>query len=515
MSRGSARRSSAGQFFRLFASDPRFQYVSVVIFALLFAALVFSGFLLFRLSDQEDLLNRGKRFLAQEKVAWAANEFQKLVNRYPDSYDGHLYLGQAYLELDQPQKAEQEFRLAAAVQAKGKSEGDIGVTIALAKLDIARKHFAEAENKLLATIQEKLPPAEVKAALFDLYTAWGDALSARESQGVPQDQLSEAVSCYQKALVYVSSYDAEQEVKQKLADVIEQRVGVMLSALPAELFQTQASAVKRLRLLTSEHQKTAKEAINLLKTSLSSQYDSKTLIEIARLYEVLGETEEAIIWFRKAFDVSPARVGLTLSNLLVSRSEQLKALGQNEAAEQMFEQAKDIERLAKIPLHALYPVKVSDVSLLWDDVDPDAGVLTPTLRGALENVGDRQIPLLRLKASFSSNGKPLGEVILPLITTKDKPLPSFKESYSPRVFKMALETPVSFRMLSENSIQAKLWVAYQEGEDTEWFMKSLKEGKIPNRLLAPEQDDTISGSQEGSVHQGREPVMDRDPLVNH
>ncbi|MEB3246090.1 MAG: hypothetical protein VKJ06_08920 [Vampirovibrionales bacterium] len=485
-------RSSAASFFRLFALQPWLQYVGVVAFALLFAALVFSGFLLFRLSDQEDMLSRGRRYLAEEKSAWAAKTLRALVNRYPNSYDGHLYLGQAYLALEEPQKAEQQFRLAAALQAKGDAKNDLGVRIALAKLSVAKKEFSKAEESLLETREQAPQNPDLKQALYELYEAWGDDLTHAGTQSAVSENLDPAVEAYQKALTYVSDYASEQTVKHKLSGTIHRQVAFLLQDLP-NTTGSQTGRKKSVKLGPTLKNKVT-QAIALLKTSLASEYAPKTLIEIGRLYELLEEPEIALSWYRKAFDVNPSSISLKLSNLLLQQAEAYDKRGKTELASAYRKESKQIAEKANIPLESLYPIDFAETQLGWEDLDIQAGIVTPRISGIIINRGERPLEVLEVKAAFYSADKLLGSTIETVISPQ-KPLTGDKSNKNnddddktvmSRAFEIALPRPVNLNLLSNGQLQAKVSIALSEGQDAVWVVKAIKETRIPNSLLYPQ-----------------------------
>jgi tetratricopeptide (TPR) repeat protein len=212
MSKFSRRRRQRRVFFGNFYLNPSVQYLTTIVSAIALAGFVFSGFLLFRFTDEEDLINRGRMQLSEGKVAWAARTFQTLVNHHRDSYEGHLLLGQAYLQLDERRKAEQEFELAASL--KGRTGGQ-APEIALSKVAMAQGDFFKSEQILLKAYKRHRKDADVRQAMFELYEHWGSVLAE-----APQKDYAEIVNKYTLALNYVKDYQAQQAVEDKLIDAI-------------------------------------------------------------------------------------------------------------------------------------------------------------------------------------------------------------------------------------------------------------------------------------------------------
>src|SRR5271155_2458947 len=97
---------------RVFYIDPSKQYLVIIISAIAMATMAFSWILLFRQSDQGDIMTRGRWLMKQGKAALAVKEFEQLVHINWGSYNGHLELGKAYMSVNEPEKAAKEFRIA-------------------------------------------------------------------------------------------------------------------------------------------------------------------------------------------------------------------------------------------------------------------------------------------------------------------------------------------------------------------------------------------------------------------
>lgn len=442
MSRVSRRRRQRQIFLGNFYLNPNVQYLTTVVSAIALAGFVFSGFLLFRFTDEEDLINRGKVQLMEGKVAWAAKTFQTLVTHHRDSYEGHLLLGQAYLQLDERRKAEQEFELAASLKSKA---GDHAPEIALSKVAMAQGDFPRAEAILYKAWKRNRADKNVKQALFELYEQWGNSLSEVE----PKDYVL-IVQKYRTALSYVSNFQAQQAVEEKLIDSIRAYTDKLIAV------------------------KDYDTAIQQLKVSLIIKYLPDTLVQIADTYAHMGRLDDAIEWYRKAFEANPDVVGLRLTSVLVQKGQQLMKDHQPEEAKKYFAEADQISQQAKVSLDNLYPVTISSVKI-DSDFDEATGQFAPTVKIRLTNDANRDLSFLAVKTEFVSGTDTLAES-QEQVATPDKPF-TMKGGKGDNTISVSLkpETLLSVHALQGGKMTVKISIAYRDGNDAIWKLKSIQE----------------------------------------
>jgi tetratricopeptide (TPR) repeat protein len=448
MSKFSRRRRQRKNFFGSFYLNANVQYLTTVVSAIALAGFVFSGFLLFRFTDEEDLINRGKMQLAEGKVAWAAKTFQTLLTHHRDSYEGHLLLGQAYLQLDERAKAQREFELAASLKSRS---NDSSPQIALSKVATAQGDFVKAEQILFKAYRRNRKDLELKQALFELYEHWGNTLSEVE----PKDY-GAIVEKYEHALRYVGNYQDQQGIEEKLADAIH-------------LYTERLIALKDYE-----------QAIRLLKLSLRFKYLPQTLVQIAETYGRMNQMDESIEWYREAFKINPDVVGLRLANVLVQKGQQLVKEKKSEEAQKLFEEADQISQQAKVPLDNLYPVTISNVKI-DTDIDEATGEFEPTVSVKLANDASRDLSYLAVKAEFVSGNETLAEVV-EKVAGPDKPLPMkdprFGPSRSMRVVKLKPDSSLNVHALEGSKVTIKISIAYRDGADAIWKLKSIQEATV-------------------------------------
>jgi tetratricopeptide (TPR) repeat protein len=455
MSKYSRRRRQRKIFLGNIYLNPNVQYLTTIVSAIALAGFVFSGFLLFRFTDEEDLINRGKMQLMEGKVAWAAKTFQTLVTHHRDSYEGHLLLGQAYLQLDERPKAEQEFELAASLKSK---TGDNAPEIAMSKVAMAQGDFIKAEKILYTAWRRNRQDERVKQALFELYDQWGSTLSEAELK-----DYGAIVQKYEIALRYVSDYQAQQSVEEKLIEAIRTYTDRLIAM------------------------RDYPNAIQQLKISLRFKYLPETLVQIADTYGRMGQLDESIEWYRKAFDVNPNVVGLRLTNVLVQKGQQLVDAHKPDEAKQYFDEADKISQEAKVPLDSLYPVSVSSVKIK-SDMDEATGEFEPTVELKVSNDSTRALSFLSVKAEFvsgdtvlSSNMEQVAGPDNPLATQSGKGKSSVSVTLKP-------DTKLNIHALQGGKMTVKISIAYRDGNDAIWKLKSIQEAVVRVPTQAPPAD---------------------------
>jgi tetratricopeptide (TPR) repeat protein len=472
--------------------DPRLQYLFILLSALGFAALLFSGFLLFRFMDTQDLLQHGKQLLAEGKVARAVEVFEQLVQADANHYEGHVRLGQAYLELGDKRKAEQEFKIASLLksemanpqQLRGGLDG-VQATIAMAKLAIARNQFEDAE----ALIQEALAQGEhtplLQEALYDLYTHWGNYLMAQLATD-KKATLAPAIEAYGQAIHYAPSYYLETQSKDKLS-----------AAVTAQLTRLEAK-------------KPNDPAIGqLLETLLKYNYSAETLLKLVQWYESQHQLEPALKWARKAFEISPASMSLKFSNLLIERGHELAKANKPEQAQSYYTEAERIGELAHLRYDQLFPVQVKGVAIQLKDADHATGRFTPDIRVTLANESQRPLDFLAVKLEFYKGDKRLETIIKSVITpasplaAKDPPDKKGKaKTAHVKTVSLTLPKPLYLHQLGAGgAVSMKVFIAYSEGEGQEWYLKTLRDLRIVIPSPEPEvpEEEGDDSSTEGET----------------
>lgn len=441
----SRRRRKRNIFLGSFYFNPSVQYATTIISAIVFAGFVFSGFLLFRFTDADDLMSRGKRLMSEGKVAWAAKTFQTLVNKHPGNYEAHVRLGEAFLELGDRRLAEREFQIASSLKSRGSISSE--ASVAMSKLAIARQEYGQAEQHLLEALKKDKKDRTIRTALFELYENWGDTLMAEPIKDYPG-----IIRRYERAVRYAGEYELEEAVKGKLITAVQE--------------YSEELALKK------EYAK----SIAVLKKSLRYRYQPETMIEIAKMYEYTDKLDNAIQWYRKAYDANPSLISIRLANILVKKGRLLLDEKKPEEAEKYFTEADKISKNSNVPLDSLYPVKVANIGISTD-IDEATGEFDPTVTVKMVNEAGRPLSFLAVKAVFMSGDEQLA-IVTENVASPDEPLGSKDSKKSSREIKIKPTDKLNVHMLSKGKLMVRIFIAYNEGDEQTWKLKAVQEAII-------------------------------------
>ncbi|MFM7467973.1 MAG: tetratricopeptide repeat protein [Vampirovibrionales bacterium] len=261
---------------KFWLQDPKQQIMMVMIAAMVLATCIFTGFLSFKLSDDDALFQHGKQLYREGKTAWAINTFETLITHNPKHYEGYLYLGRAYLEEHNLPKAEQAFRQATLIRESTEVGADLTTAVVSANLAMIHGRYRDAEVALLPLAQkpEYQQNPEFRAIITKLYTTWGDELSQ-------QGSWQRAVLQYEQALHYVRAMKDQKALELRI-----------LSCYQSLIAQAQK----------------AHDAASLVKyyaQRLKYQHTLQDLLTLADLERQQRHWSNALSWYRQAYQENP------------------------------------------------------------------------------------------------------------------------------------------------------------------------------------------------------------------
>jgi tetratricopeptide (TPR) repeat protein len=225
-------------------------------------------------------------------------------------------------------------------------------------------------------------------------------------------------------------------------------------------------------------------AIQQLKYSLRFKYLPDTLVQIAEIYGRMNQTDDSFEWYRKAFEVNPDVVGLRLTNVLIQKGQQLLQDKKPDEAKQYFDEADQISQQAKVPLDSLYPVSVASVKIN-NDMDSATGEFEPTVDIRLSNDSTRDLSFLAVKAEFLSGDDVLAQST-DQVASPDNPFP-MKSSRSKNTVTVSLkpDSKLNIHALQGGKMTVKISIAYRDGNDAVWKLKSIQEATIQAGMTHP------------------------------
>lgn len=444
---------------RVFYINPQKQYMLIVVSAIAMATLIFSGLLLFRQSDHGDMMTRGKWLMKQGKVALAVQEFQDLVRTHRTSYEGHLELGKAYMEIGELEKAAKEFRTASRLRSKNLKES--GAHVAISRMLIAQGQYQDAEKQLFqaynAQKKNKKDP-ELLIALVDLYDDWGDYHLEAEPPHYEQAFLK-----FSAALRFVKTYSRQKALEEKL---------VHTATRLADIY---------------DNNKEYDKAVAVLKRALQYQYSSDNLIALAAMYEQKEDLDKAIYWYKKAYEVDPKVISLKLSSMLLKKGRELNDAHLPQEAEKYFAEAKKINETVKLPLDTLYPVEAEELELTYK-VNSDSFNIMPTVKFNLKNDGNYPINFLAVRVFFLTGDEKLADA-QKLVASVQDPLGGKGEPRGIRRVQLQPVSTIPLEDLEQGKLRVKVMVTYSNETDGKWFDIKNAEIAVPE---APTVNDVKS-----------------------
>lgn len=436
-------------FWRMIAMDSQRQILVIVISAILMGALVFSGVLLFRQSDNGDLMNRGLWYAKQGKMVLAAKSFEKLLQHDRGNYRAYLELGKAYLELEKPELAAKQFRMASRLRAGNLK--DSGAHVAVSRLLIIQGQFPDAEKQLLQALKvqkKETIDKELALALIDLYSDWGDSF-------IDQDppQLLEAFNTYYKGFPFVQTKLQQDDLANKFKDA-----GQLLS----DQLENQGNYEK------------AAKVLRILAKYVPTQ---DNYLSVSAIYQKQENLDEAIFWARKAYELEPKSVSLRLANMLVEKGQEFNNAHRPQQAKLLFDEAQQINADLKLPLAQIYPLELKQPKFQYK-LSPDRASFIPVFNFSVVNAGANPMPYLAVQVRFSSEESILSEAQFNL-AKPGKPLMPIGKPKSEQRISVKPEAGVLLSEIPSGKLHIGIYVKYQASEQAEWAPLKSIEVSIP------------------------------------
>ena len=376
----------------------------------------------------DGMLAKGEMYQKTGRTALALKIFQKATEDYPASYEAHLLLGNVYREVDQPDKAREEFDK--AVELSGNSKDKFNAQIAMSTMLLADGNFEKAETLLLSVEDPK--PDKVKEKLAELYVQWGDKKFAENNR-------QEAIDKYELAFKNYDSVDVEAQ------QIVEEKVIKTYMDI-ANYYLTN---------------KKIDQAVSTLNQSIDFVDNPSAHIKLAELFKKQNKRDESIAEYEKAYNLdTTGTAALYLGELLVEKGVELAKDNQMDKAKECFEKAQETNPSIIIPAEILYSISIEDIKV---SVTPNtvADKLFPKVSFVVKNQGKDNIDFLKVQAVFLDQGEILSRTEETVIK-KNNPLPAKSKSNT-----VSMTSPVGVEGLKKPHIlQAKIYLVY--GENSDW-----------------------------------------------
>jgi len=367
------------------------------------------------------------------QIAYAIEDYNKIVRVFPKNYEAHINLAKLYLEVNEPDLAKVEYIKAIELGYKSKYQANIDIANIYAKED----NFILAENFI--TQIKDMKNKETQRLIGDFYYKWGINLK--------KNSKSEAIRKFRSAYKYYKISNSpnllklKQEVRNTYIDISNE-------------------------LINSNH---LQEAVDILKLSLSFWNSAETHYRLAKIYEKQGKIDNALSEYKTAFGLNPF-VSTTESYvaLLVKRAEIFKDEGDKVSAELCYMLAKKLDSKLNAPMNPDNRIIINNLAAKCNE-NIDKDILIPEISFKLSNISKNKIKYLKIKIIFLENNKPFSEEILTVATEK-KPINNDSSTSQINIF---ASKSVKYVYDKHNNLQAQIYIS-QKMPDKWALFRNLK-----------------------------------------
>lgn len=322
-----------------------------------------------------EMLNKAKSYTEKGQIAFAMEEYRRMLDLYPKSYDVHLGLAELYEKIDEIDRAKVQYIMAIRLGQKHRTE---------AYTKLARLYCKENKYNIAADILEEIKDTTLRDAVEKIghvYFNWGEYLK-------PSDKL-EAMRKYKEARKYYAKASKKDE-KKVLKNIIQLYADISDELILSKQFE---------------------EAIEVLKLSLDYEKNAIAHYKLARIYEEKGKDDKALDEYSDAFKLDPNVAGTnSYVSLLIKKAQELKKQGDNVNSQHYYRKAKKLDSGVDVPLN---PDKRLIFSLSTTRVNEDLenDLLVPGIAFRFINISPEKIEHLRAKVVFLKNNKPISTQI--------------------------------------------------------------------------------------------------------
>jgi len=366
------------------------------------------------------------------QIAYAIEDYNKIVRVFPRNYKAHLNLAKLYLQVNELDLAKVEYVKAMKLGYKSEYQANID----MANIYIKENNYVLAENFI--TQIKDIKNSEAQRLIGDFYYKWGVSLK--------KNYKSAAIRKFRIAYKYYKISNSpnllklKQEVRNTYIDISNELV----------------------------NSKNTKEAVDILKLSLSFWDSAETHYRLAKVYEKQGKIDNALSEYKTAFRLNPS-VSSTESYvaLLVKRAEIYKEKGDKVSTELYYTLAKNLDTKLNVPMNPDNRIIINNlVAKCNENIDKD--ILIPEISFKLSNISKNKIKYLKIKVVFLENTKPFSEEVITLASV-EKPINNDSSTSQVNIFS---SKPVNY-VFDKHNLQAQIYIS-QNTPDKWVLFRNLK-----------------------------------------
>ncbi len=416
-------------------------YVTGVIILALAIFWLFFAFKNTPLSYNE-MMKKAKTYAEKGQVAFAAEEYKKLLRLYPENYDMHLNLAELYEKINETNQAKVEYIMAIRLGHKHRTEA----YTKLAKIYCRENKYSIAEDVIKDI--KKTKDKTALEAIGNIYFDWGETLKATDRPNAIR-KFKEAGKYYKKAR-NKSEKLALNNIAGLYADIADELLG------------------------SKKHE----EAVEVLKLSLDYRDNALARYKLAKIYEKRHSEQKALEEYSKVFKTDPGFAGKnSYITLLLKKAGEAKAQGDKIKAEYYYRKAKKLDSGLDVPLNPDNSILFSLVATKVNE-DLENDLLVPGITFKLINITPDIIDNLRVKVVFLRNEKPISTQVF-TIADKENALKGDSESPEINAYSNA---PVK-HVYDEHNLRVQIYISHYSPDKWKLFRNiRVIRGRKPVRI---------------------------------
>ncbi len=355
-----------------------------IVGGLILVSAIFIFFSMDNPTSFQGMVKKADSYAEKGKVAFALEEYSKIVRLYPDNYDIHMKLANIYIETDELEKAKIEYIRAIRLGYKYRYDANL----ALAKIYGKENRFDIAED-LLKDIKDT-NNNKAQKGIGNLYYNWGKSLKKG-------DRL-EAIRKFKKSCDYY---------KKAGSNLSEKALG-QIASLFAGISDT---------LVSYDEDKKAIETLGL---SIAYKDNAIAHYKLAKIYEK-SDIDKSLKEYSKAFELNSNIGNKNAYISLLMKKAKILAAKENEKdkakSRLYYMKAKKLDVNLNIPenpdsriLFNLIATKVNE--------DMERDILIPGIIFNITNISKELIKNLKVKIIFIKDNKQLSMKIIKIADKK-------------------------------------------------------------------------------------------------
>ncbi len=398
-----------------------------IYFIVIFCVLNIAGFFYFENNKPTSLagmMNEADNFTKNGQIAYAIENYNKIVRLFPKNYEAHIHLAELYLKVNEIDMAKVEYIKAMNLGYKNKYQGNISIANIYAK----EKNYALAES--FVTQIKDINNKKAQQLIGDFYYRWGEYIK--------KSNKAESIRKYKIAYKYYKKSNSPNLLKLK-----------------KEVINTYVSMSNELLEIKKQ-----KDAIDILKLSLNFWDNAESHYRLAKIYEKYGRIDNALIEYKTAFNLNPKIASKdAYAALLIKKALMLQEKGDKVAAELYYTRAKKVDSKANVPINPDGSIIIYDLETKCNgNIDKD--MFIPQISFKLTNISKDKINYLKIKIVFMENENIFSEEIQTIATEKN-PL---KEDSTTDQINIFSSEPVNY-VFDEHNLLAQVYISQKEPDN--------------------------------------------------